>query len=66
MSTCLTLFTSCSVHVPVYIHPIAAMKDNYTLLVAMFACIGTFLYGFDTGIATTSTTPPNLVLRQEF
>ncbi|KAH9232308.1 hypothetical protein K456DRAFT_1725637 [Colletotrichum gloeosporioides 23] len=30
------------------------MKDHYTILVAMFACLGTFLYGFDTGIATTT------------
>jgi len=28
--------------------------DWYTLGVAMFAAIGTFLFGFDTGIATTT------------
>ena len=28
--------------------------DRYTLGVAFFAAIGTFLFGFDTGIATTT------------
>ncbi|KAJ3544883.1 hypothetical protein NM208_g2804 [Fusarium decemcellulare] len=30
------------------------MKDWYTFCIALFACLGTFLYGFDTGIATTT------------
>ncbi|KAL2107132.1 hypothetical protein VUR80DRAFT_5659 [Thermomyces stellatus] len=30
------------------------MKDWYAVLIGMFACLGTFLYGFDTGIATTT------------
>jgi hypothetical protein len=28
--------------------------DTYTLGVAVFAAIGTFFFGFDTGIATTT------------
>lgn len=28
--------------------------DWYTLGIALFAAIGTFLFGFDTGIATTT------------
>ncbi|KAJ4394463.1 hypothetical protein N0V93_003681 [Gnomoniopsis smithogilvyi] len=30
------------------------MKDFYTFGIALFAAIGTFLFGFDTGIATTT------------
>ncbi|KIH87462.1 MFS monosaccharide transporter (Hxt8) [Sporothrix brasiliensis 5110] len=37
------------------------MKDAYPILVAAFACMGTFLYGVDTGIATTTIAHPSWV-----
>jgi len=38
------------------------MVEGYTLGIALFAAIGTFLFGFDTGIATTSMFVPCLQL----
>ncbi|CAK7215965.1 hypothetical protein SEUCBS140593_002708 [Sporothrix eucalyptigena] len=37
------------------------MRDMYPILVAAFACLGTFLYGVDTGIATTTIAHPSWV-----
>ncbi|KAK5115720.1 hypothetical protein LTR62_000809 [Meristemomyces frigidus] len=35
--------------------------DTYTLGIALFAAIGTFLFGFDTGIATTTIAHPSWI-----